>query len=59
MMGPKKFEMFRCRAKPAQISRKGGIQSIEILSEEIDGQAAEVGVRQRLMEAVKQIEENC
>ena len=44
MMGPKKFEM-ALQGETGKISQKGGIQSIEILSEEIDGDAAEVGVR--------------
>ena len=44
MMSPQKLEM-ALQGETGKISRKGGIQSIEILSEEIDVHAAEVGVR--------------
>ena len=44
MMGPQKLEM-ALKGEAVKISQKGGIQSIEILSEEIDGHSAEVGVR--------------
>ena len=44
MMGPKKLEA-ALQSETAKISRKKGIQSLDILSEEIDGQAAEVRVR--------------
>ena len=44
MMGPKKLEA-ALQSETAKISRKKGIQLIEILSEEIDGQTAEVRVR--------------
>ena len=44
MMGPKKLEA-ALQSETAKISRKKGIQSLDILSEEIDGQAAEVRLR--------------
>ena len=44
MMGPKKLEA-ALQSETAKISRKGGIQSIELLSEETNGQIAEVRVR--------------
>ena len=44
MMGPKKIEA-ALQQETKKISQKKGIQSISILSEEIDGQAAEVRVR--------------
>lgn len=43
-MGPKKIEA-EMQSETARIARKKGIQSIEILSEEVDGQAAEIRLR--------------
>lgn len=44
MMGPKKIKA-ALQGETAKISRKEGIESIEMLSEKIDGQTAEVRVR--------------
>ena len=44
MMGRQKLQM-GLKAESAKMGRKKGIQSIEILSEEIDGHTAEVDVR--------------